>query len=137
VCCVGVQVSELVLECYDPRRLAEFWCAVLGYVELGSEDDGSLEIGPASGFGGPQPTIILSPNPAPGIPRGRLHIDVNPVGSTRADEVARILGLGGQPADVGQLGTEPWTVLADPEGNVFCVLDTPLPGRPNAGEGAA
>jgi len=100
---------------------------VLGFVELGSEDDGALEIGPATGFGGLQPTIILSPNPTPGGSPGRLHIDVNPVGSTRADEVARILGLGGRLADIGQRGSEPWTVLADPEGNVFCVLDTPLP----------
>jgi len=103
---------------------------VLGFVELGSEDDGALEIGPATGFGGLQPTIILSPHRAPGSSRGRLHIDVNPIGSaTRADEVARILGLGGRLADIGQQGSEPWTVMADPEGNVFCVLDTALPER--------
>jgi catechol 2,3-dioxygenase-like lactoylglutathione lyase family enzyme len=125
---MGVRVSELVLESRDPQRLADFWCEVLGFEIVGHEDDGGIEIGPAAGFGGLQPTIILSPNADPDRSRGRLHIDVSPVGdATRSAEVERILRAGGHHADIGQLGTEPWTVLQDPEGNVFCVLDAPIP----------
>lgn len=123
---MGVQISELVLECREPERLAEFWCEVLGFEVLGREADGSIEIGPAAGFGGPQPTIVLSPTEMPSPARGRLHFDTSPVAGNRADEVERILAAGGRLADIGQTGDEPWTVLEDPEGNVFCVLNTPL-----------
>jgi hypothetical protein len=60
------RISELVLKCRDPEVLARFWCDVLDYVVLGTEPDG-LEIGPREGFGGPQPTIILSRSDEPRI----------------------------------------------------------------------
>jgi len=121
---MSAQLSELVLQCRDPETLARFWCEVLGFQVLeGAEDD--IEIGPATGFGGVQPTLIFEHSDAD-RPRGRLHFDVNPVGTDRASEVARILAAGGTHADIGQTGEEPWTVMADPEGNVFCVLDRPL-----------
>jgi len=123
---MSLRLSELVLESRTPEDLARFWCDALHYVVLDREADGSLEVGPFSGFGGVQPTIILSACAEPSAQRGRLHIDVNPVGSTRAEEVERLCGLGAREADIGQTGQEPWTVLQDPEGNVFCVLDTPL-----------
>ena len=116
------RISELVLNCVDPELLAGFWSEVLGYVELDRED-GAIEIGPpVAGFGGLQPTIILSPssNPRPG--RLSLHIDINPVDRDQDAELERLLGLGARPADVGQAGDEQWHVLADPEGNEFCLL---------------
>jgi hypothetical protein len=67
---MSCRISELVLNCKDPELLAKFWCDVLGYVEL-DRDEGSIEIGPSdAGFGGLQPTIILSPQqqPADGPP---------------------------------------------------------------------
>jgi hypothetical protein len=61
---MACRISELVIDAADPDRLAAFWSKVLGYVELGREDDGSIEIGPAvAGFGGPQPTLITHPQP--------------------------------------------------------------------------
>lgn len=57
---MACRISELVLGCRDPEVLARFWCEVLDFVVLDREDDGTLEIGPREGFGGPQPTIILS-----------------------------------------------------------------------------
>ncbi len=70
---MACRISELVLDVRDPERLAAFWCAVLGYVEVGREDDGSIEIGPPGvGFGGPQPTLVLSPSAAP--KRGKLPL---------------------------------------------------------------
>jgi catechol 2,3-dioxygenase-like lactoylglutathione lyase family enzyme len=115
----------LVLECRDPDELARFWCAVLDFVELGRED-GAVEIGPRDGFGGPQPTISLSPSDEPTPARSRLHIDVNAVDRDQDAELERLLRLGARPADVGQTGEESWHVLADPEGNPFCLLKARL-----------
>ncbi|MFG1793168.1 VOC family protein [Nocardia sp. NPDC049149] len=121
------RISELVLDAADPESLATFWSNVLGYVELGREDDGSIEIGPpATGFGGPQPTLILSPSAEPRTGKLRLHIDLNATDRDQDAELARLLALGAVPADVGQSGTESWHVLADPEGNEFCLLRTRL-----------
>ena len=53
--------------------------------------------------------------------KDRLHLDLRPVGCAHAEEVARLIGLGARRADIGQ-GEVPWVVLADPEGNEFCVL---------------
>jgi catechol 2,3-dioxygenase-like lactoylglutathione lyase family enzyme len=121
------RISELVIDCADAERLAAFWSEVLGYVELGREDDGSIEIGPPdAGFGGLQPTLILSPSSNPGTGKLRLHLDVNPTDRDQEAELERLLALGARPADVGQTGAETWHVLADPEGNEFCLLRTRL-----------
>jgi hypothetical protein len=53
--------------------------------------------------------------------KNRLHLDVNPTDREQDDEVRRLLDLGARQADVGQ-GEASWVVLADPEGNEFCVL---------------
>lgn len=111
------------MEAVDAERLATFWCNVLGYVELSREDDGSIEIGPPdAGFGGLQPTIILSPRSEPQAGKLRLHIDVNATDRDQSAELERLLALGARHADVGQTGEESWHVLADPEGNEFCLL---------------
>jgi hypothetical protein len=120
------RISELVLDAADPDRLATFWCQVLGYVELDREE-GSIEIGPPdAGFGGPQPTLILNPSSDPRNGKLRLHIDVNATDRDQDAELERLLALGARPADVGQTGTESWHVLADPEGNEFCLLHARL-----------
>ncbi|MFF5897211.1 VOC family protein [Streptomyces argenteolus] len=124
---MACRISELVLDAADPGRLATFWSEVLGYVELGREDDGSIEIGPPGvGFGGPQPTLVLSPSSDPRPSKLPLHIDVNSTDRDQEAELERLLALGATPADVGQTGTEDWHVLADPEGNEFCLLRTRL-----------
>ncbi|MFB7945796.1 VOC family protein [Kitasatospora phosalacinea] len=119
---MACRISELVLGCREPEVLARFWCEVLDFVVLGREEDGSIEIGPREGFGGAQPTLFLSAEaePHPGLPR--LHIDVSATDRDQAAELERLLALGARPADVGQTGEESWHVLADPEGNVFCLL---------------
>jgi catechol 2,3-dioxygenase-like lactoylglutathione lyase family enzyme len=124
---MACRISELVIDAADPDRLAAFWSEVLGYVELGREDDGSIEIGPPGvGFGGPQPTLIFSPSSDPRTGKLRLHFDVNTTDRDQNAELERLLALGARPADVGQTGTESWHVLADPEGNEFCLLHAPL-----------
>ncbi|MGW3940436.1 VOC family protein [Streptomyces phaeochromogenes] len=122
---MACRISELVLDCADPERLAAFWCEVLGYVELDREDDGSIEIGPPDvGFGGLQPTLVLSPSSDPRRGKLPLHIDVNATDRDQDAELERLLALGAKPADVGQTGAENWHTLADPEGNEFCLLHT-------------
>ncbi|GAA3559606.1 VOC family protein [Microlunatus spumicola] len=117
------RIGELVLACRDPEALARFWCEVLDFVVLDREDDGSmLEIGPRSGWGGAQATIILSREAEPAPARSRLHIDLNTTDRDQEAELERLLALGARTADVGQTGEESWHVLADPEGNVFCLL---------------
>ena len=120
---MACRLSELVLDCRDPQALADFWCAVLGYRRLG-EEDGAVEIGPAEGFGGLAPTLVLSPSGTPKTAKLPLHLDVSPTDRDQADELQRLLGLGARPVDVGQRDTDSWHVLADPEGNEFCLLRT-------------
>ncbi|NDZ67584.1 VOC family protein [Streptomyces cyaneofuscatus] len=120
---MACRISELVIEAADAELLATFWSEVLGYVEIGRESDGSIEIGPpGTGFGGPQPTLVLSPNNEPRAGKVRLHIDVSATDRDPDAELERLLALGARPADVGQTGNESWHVLADPEGNEFCLL---------------
>lgn len=115
------RLSELVVDCADPQLLADFWCQVLGFVVLDT-DEGAIEIGPESGFGGLQPTLIFSPSTEPKVGKLRLHIDVNPTDRDQDAELERLLAIGARRADIGQTGDEQWHVLADPEGNEFCLL---------------
>ena len=120
------RISELVLDCRDPELLARFWCDVLDFVVLERDTDGSLEIGARDGFGGAQPTIILSPTDEPRKAKSRLHIDLNATDRDQDAELQRLMELGARPADIGQTGEESWHVLADPEGNEFCLLRSRL-----------
>ena len=122
---MACRLSELVVDCRDPQALARFWCAVLGY-EVLDEDDGTVEIGPAAGFGGPAPTLLFVPSSDPRTGKLRLHVDVNPTDRDQDAELRRLLELGARPADVGQGEDVSWHVLADPEGNEFCLLRTRL-----------
>ncbi|RLL65764.1 VOC family protein [Streptomyces sp. Z26] len=118
--------TELAIDCADPAALARFWCAVLDY-EVREEEDGLVEIGsPTAPEGkarpGPvPPTLTFARVPEGRTVKNRLHIDVNPTDREQDDEVRRLLELGATHADVGQ-GEGSWVVLADPEGNEFCVL---------------
>jgi len=122
---MACRFSELVVDCRDPEGLAAFWSAVLGYREL-SREDGAIEIGPEAGFGGAAPTLVFGPVAEPTPGKLRWHVDVNATDRDQEAELERLLGLGATHADVGQTGDEGWHVLADPEGNVFCLLERRL-----------
>ncbi len=118
--------TELAVDCADPDGLAQFWCLVLGY-EVQEEDDESVTIGwpggpEGAGRPGPvPPALTFARVPEGKTVKNRLHIDVSPADREQDEEVRRLLGLGARHADVGQ-GDVSWVVLADPEGNEFCVL---------------
>jgi hypothetical protein len=124
---VTSKFTELAIDCADPGGLARFWCSVLDY-EVQDEDDGIVTIGGLSepdgrNHPGPvPPTLTFAHVPEGKTVKNRLHLDVSPTDRGQDEEVRRLLGLGARHADVGQTGDESWVVLADPEGNEFCVL---------------
>jgi hypothetical protein len=132
------RLTEISLDCHDPDLLAEFWAAVLDWVVIHHEP-GLVEIGPpgrddadlldAVRSGPVSPTLFLAQVPEDKVAKNRVHFDVSPVDRSQEDEVQRILALGATRADIGQTGEESWTVLADPEGNEFCVLRSLAPGH--------
>ena len=119
---MACRFTELVVNSRDAEALAAFWAAVLDYRVLSRDEDGAVEIGPEAGFGGAAPTLLFAPVPDPPPGKARLHIDLNPTDRDQDAELERLQGLGATPADVGQSGDESWHVLADPEGNEFCLL---------------
>ena len=124
--------TELEIDCADPSGLARFWCSVLDY-EVVDEADGVVTIGSPLAPGGRNrrgpvpPVLTFARVPEGKTLKNRLHLDVNPIDREQDEEVRRLLGLGARHADVGQAGDESWVVLADPEGNEFCVLASRCP----------
>ena len=110
---------EIVVDCADAERLAEFWCAVLGW-HVVDRDEGAVEI--AGDDGGPTLLFDLAPDAKTG--KNRIHLDVQARDGDQEAEVERVTALGATPVDIGQ-GDVPWVVLADPEGNEFCILRGP------------
>jgi hypothetical protein len=124
--------TELAIDCADPSGLARFWCSVLDYeVQEEEDDDGIVTIGPPmvadsqNHLGPVPPTLTFAHVPEGKTIKNRLHLDVRPTDREQDEEVRRLLDLGARHAGVGQTGDESWVVLADPEGNEFCVLAGP------------
>ncbi|WP_245988676.1 VOC family protein [Flexivirga caeni] len=112
-------IDSLTIDCADPERLAGFWCALLGY-ERKRNFTASYRIGPSEDDHGP--TLVLTPqDPGRKTGKNRLHLDLRP--QDRDAFVARALCLGASRV-AWAAEIEKWTVLADPEGNEFCVLQS-------------
>ncbi|MEV4153893.1 VOC family protein [Nocardia salmonicida] len=119
---MACRITELVIDCADPELLADFWCEALGYVVLDRDED-DVQIGaPGTEFGGPQPTLLFSLSTDPRRGKLPMHLDVNATDRDQDDELQRLLAAGARKVDIGETGTETWHVLADPEGNEFCLL---------------
>ncbi|WP_430782887.1 VOC family protein [Actinoplanes sp. G11-F43] len=111
------RIATIAIDAVDPERVAEFWTAVFGWRIL-ERDDEVLTIGSEAGW----LTVDVVRVPELKSGKNRLHLDLRADGSTQEMEVERLLGLGARRADVGQGPDVSWVVLADPEGNEFCVL---------------
>jgi len=118
--------TEVVIDCHRPHELAAFWCAVLDYEVIDAEGDvveiaGWRPTAEAVRARVSAPTLTFVRVPEAKAVKNRLHIDVSPIDRARDAEVERLLALGARRVDIGQ-GEQRWVVLADPEGNEFCVL---------------
>jgi hypothetical protein len=114
--------SDLVVDCHDPDLLGRFWSDVLGY-EVSDRSDGPEEFYvELSSPSGSRPRLVFWRNHDEKVVKNRLHLDLNPTDRDQAAEVERVVALGATPADVGQGDDVTWVVLADPEGNEFCIL---------------
>ncbi|MFD9396984.1 VOC family protein [Streptomyces sp. NPDC060000] len=128
--------EQLVVDCLDPRGLAAFWCAVLDYTVHEDRGGDLVEIGPAEiapldelRRTAVAPQIVLRRGHTAKVRKNRLHLDICPIDSDQPTEVERVLALGARRIDIGAPEGASWTVLADPEGNEFCVLRSLAPGH--------
>lgn len=112
------RIAMIAIDSVSPRVVADFWVAALGW-RVVDESGGGVSIAPADAS---WPTIDVLEVPEAKTVKNRLHLDLRADGSTMAEEVERLVGLGARRVDVGQDPSSTWTVLADPEGNEFCVL---------------
>lgn len=116
---MSVRLCNVVITATDTRLLADFWCAALGWSVV-DEEDGVLTLADPDQT---WPVLDLVPGAGEKAEPNRVHLDLRADdGSTQAEEVERLLALGARRADVGQGDDVSWVVLADPEGNEFCVL---------------
>ena len=117
-----VPLHHVVIDAHDLAGLARFCSQVLDWPIL-SEHEREVVIGPADDAA---VGLCFMPSPDERIVKNRVHLDLNPgpdvSAGERQAEIERLIALGARPVDVGQRGDETSTVLADPEGNEFCVI---------------
>jgi hypothetical protein len=113
---MALKVGMVAIDCRNPEQLASFWCEALGYRVLSAEEDG-VSIGSGDGTGWGIDFLVV---PDDKVVKNRLHLDLRP--DDQETEVKRVLALGARRVDVGQADDVSWVVLADPEGNEFCIL---------------
>jgi predicted enzyme related to lactoylglutathione lyase len=111
-------LHEIVIDCEQPERVARFWGEVLGWEP---HDNGEAWWMGETGDPSQAPLLVFVPVPEKKSVKNRLHLDVCPKGQDQDAELDRLTGLGATLVDVGQ-GDARWAVLADPEGNEFCLL---------------
>ncbi len=116
-----LRVRSITVDSTNPRALGRWWADLLGW-RITDEEEDELVIGPAadSEEEGIAPDMVFVRVPELKSVKNRLHLDLRP--DNQQAETARAIELGATPVDVGQSDDMSWTVLADPEGNEFCIL---------------
>ncbi|HZZ50653.1 MAG TPA: VOC family protein [Pseudonocardia sp.] len=116
------RLLAVVLDCHDAEALARFWCAVFGSSVSNRWTDSAgteyVEVG--LGEEPPGAVLLLQPVADPKPSKNRLHLDLAADDRDQAGEVARLVELGA--VQLSDPDEHPWVVMADPEGNEFCVL---------------
>ena len=118
---MALRIETVSFDAEDPLLQGRFWSAVLGW-EHGVDEDGDVWVEPAADHpdsGAVRPLLFLAVPESKSV-KNRIHLDLRP--DDQDLEVDRLETLGAARVFVGQDGTEGWVVLADPEGNEFCVL---------------
>jgi Glyoxalase-like domain len=121
------RLKEIVIDAAHPAALARFWAAALDGYAVRPYDEDEIARLAALGFtpetdpvvmvDGPGPTLCFQQKDAPKTARNRVHMDL--IGAPRRREVARLTALGARVRDEH----DGFTVMLDPEGNEFCVVD--------------
>jgi len=124
---MALRPVQVNIKALDHSAVGRFWAEALGWSVFSPEAGVTTYVGPVGGFVWPDPVavcvdVVAVPEPKT-TTKNRVHLDLATTSAAhQAELVARLRALGATPAYVGQ-GRVPWTVLADPEGNEFCVLE--------------
>jgi predicted enzyme related to lactoylglutathione lyase len=122
---MDIRIQCVVVDTHDCELLARFWSAALGWrITVETDDEWAIEPPADSPEADVAPDILFVRVPDEKVVKNRLHLDLRPV--DQQAQVQRLVDLGARRVDVGQPDDVSWVVLADPEGNEFCVL-APLP----------
>jgi Glyoxalase-like domain len=108
---MSLRVETVTVDAHDPEALARWWAELLGSTAAPDDDDWVVDAGGV--------TLLFGADPEEKVVKNRVHLDLRP--DDRDAEVARAEALGATRVDIGQ-GDQTWVVLADPEGNEFCIL---------------
>ncbi len=114
-----VRLHHVVVDAHDLPALAGFWADALGWDVL-SVREAEVVVGPS--IDAPVGLCFMPAGETPKVTKNRVHLDLTTTASDRDAEIERLIGLGARRVDIGQTGEETWDVLADPEGNEFCVV---------------
>jgi catechol 2,3-dioxygenase-like lactoylglutathione lyase family enzyme len=118
---MSLRIQCVSVDTNDPSAIASFWQEALGWRRtFDEEDEVALEPPEGSPEDGISPDLLFLRVPDGKTTKNRLHLDLRP--DDQEAEVARLEGLGARRISVGQGGDVTWVVLADPDGNEFCVL---------------
>ena len=112
------RISCVCIDAVEPRPVAEFWAAVLGW-DVVEDSDGGISL---ASLGRDLPTVDILPVPEAKQMKNRLHLDLRADGTSFDAEVDRLEGLGARRVDVGQGPDVSWVVFVDPAGNEFRLL---------------
>jgi predicted enzyme related to lactoylglutathione lyase len=113
-----LSLHHIVIDTRDLEGLASFWAQSLRWKVL-SVREREVVVGPSEDA--PVGLCFMPVTDAKST-KNRLHLDLTTTAADRDAEIERLISLGAQHVDIGQTGMESWTVLADPEGNEFCVV---------------
>jgi predicted enzyme related to lactoylglutathione lyase len=116
---MSLRVLEVVIDCADHGAVVDFWEAALDY-DRQEVNEQYVGLAPREREPG-RPPLLFQKVPEPKVVKNRVHLDLRT--ESRADEIQRLVGLGATVLREGELGPIHWTVMADPEGNEFCVSD--------------
>ncbi len=119
----NLRIQCITIDCENPRTLADFWAAALDWkITFEDENEVALELLDGSPEVGRIPDLLFIKNPDLKSVKNRLHLDLRPLNQDA--EVSRLESLGAKRIEIGQSDDSDtsWVVMADPEGNEFCVL---------------